>query len=79
MEVSCVAFALTGFVVNPVVVLVAVYALSRIASCTANGALDAGVLVLSVVADAFALICQFVVFPEIGSITSLAYRERLTF
>lgn len=58
MVVGGVAFALAGFVVDPVVVLVAVYAFSRVASCTTNSALDTGVLVLGVVADAFALVCQ---------------------
>ena len=79
MVVGGVAFALAGFVMDPVVVLVAVYAFSRIASCTANGTLDAGVLVLSVVPDTLAFVCHWVMFPEIGSIASLADGEGLAF
>ena len=77
MIVSVVAFTLAGFVVDPVVILVTVDTFSGVASGTTDGALDAGVLVLSVVAHASALLGLGVEFPEVGGVAGPAHREGL--
>ena len=77
MVIRDVAFTLAGFVVDPVVILVTVDTFSGVAPGTADGALDAGVLVLSVVAHASALLGLGVEFPEVGGVAGPAHREGL--
>ena len=77
MVIRDVAFTLTGLVVYPMVVLITVDTFSGVASGTTDGALDAGVLVLSVVAHASALLGLGVEFPEVGGVAGPAHREGL--
>ena len=68
MIVTDVTFTLPDVVMNPMIVLVAINALRGVTLSTADGALDARIIVLSVIVDASALLADFIVLPEVSSV-----------
>jgi hypothetical protein len=66
--VTDVTFTLPDVVMNPMIVLVAVNALRGVTLSTADGALDARIIVLSVIVDASALLADFIMLPEVSTV-----------